>query len=68
MDDKVPQDHLLRIIDEAIGWSFIYELVEEKYSQHNGRPSMALVMLINIRAFLIKLSGDFAFIMDELRS
>ena len=40
MDDMVPQDHLLRIIDKAIDWSFIYELVEDKYSQDNGRPSM----------------------------
>lgn len=38
MDDMVPQDHLLRIIDKAIDWSFIYELVEEKYSQDNGHP------------------------------
>ena len=48
MDDMVPQDHLLRIIDKAIDWSFIYELVEDKYSQDNGRPSMDPVMLIKI--------------------
>ncbi len=27
MDDMVPQDHLLRIIDKAIDWSFIYASV-----------------------------------------
>lgn len=48
MDDMVPQNHLLRIIDKAINWSFIYELVEDKYSQDNGRPSMDPVMLIKI--------------------
>ena len=32
MDDMVPQDHLLRIIDKAIDWSFIYELVEVLWS------------------------------------
>lgn len=26
IDDLVPQDHLLRIIDKAIDWSFIYDL------------------------------------------
>ena len=31
-DDLVPQDHLLRIIDKAIDWSFIYDLVRDKYS------------------------------------
>ena len=28
IDDLVPQDHLLRLIDKAIKWDFIYELVE----------------------------------------
>lgn len=48
MDDMVPQDHLLRIIDKAINWSFIYDLLEDKYSQDNGRPSMDPVMLIKL--------------------
>lgn len=48
MDDMVPTDHLLRIIDKAIDWNFIYHLVEDKYSQDNGRPSMDPVMLIKI--------------------
>ena len=48
MDDMVPQDHLLRIIDKAIDWNFIYDLVAEKYSQDNGRSSMDPVMLIKI--------------------
>ena len=48
MDDMVPQDHLLRIIDKAIDWSFIYDLVVDKYSPDNGRPSMDPVMLIKI--------------------
>ena len=38
MDDLVPQDHLLRLIDQAIDWSFIYDLVIDKYSADNGRP------------------------------
>ena len=48
MDDMVPQDHLLRIIDKAINWNFIYDLVEEKYSPNQGRPSMDPVMLLKI--------------------
>ena len=48
MDDLVPQDHLLRLIDRAINWSFIYDLVEDKYCPDNGRPSMDPVMLIKI--------------------
>ena len=47
-DDLVPQDHLLRIIDKAIDWSFIYDLVRDKYSPDQGRPSIAPVTLIKI--------------------
>ena len=48
MDDMVPENHLLRVIDRAIDWTFIYDLVRDKYSQDNGRPSMDPVMLIKI--------------------
>ena len=48
MDDMVPQDHMLRKIDKAINWNFIYDLVEDKYSADTGRPSMDPVILIKI--------------------
>ena len=48
MDDLVPSDHLLRFIDKAIDWSFIYGLVEDKYSAETGRPSIDPVVLIKI--------------------
>ncbi|MGI6500493.1 MAG: IS1182 family transposase [Anaerostipes sp.] len=48
MDDMVPQNHLLRTIDKAIDWTFIYELVEDKYSPMFGRPSLDPVVLIKI--------------------
>lgn len=48
MDDLVPRDHLLRIIDKAIDWKFIYDLVEDKYCLDNGRPSIDPVVLIKI--------------------
>ncbi len=48
MDDLVPQNHLLKIIDKAIDWRFIYDLVEDKYSPDFGRPSMDPVVLIKI--------------------
>lgn len=48
MDDLVPQDYLLRIIDKAIDWNFIFDLVVDKYSPNNGCPSMDPVMLIKL--------------------
>ena len=34
MDDLVLQDHLLRLIDQAIDWSFIYDLVIRAFVFH----------------------------------
>ena len=48
IDELVPQNHLLRKIDRVIDWSFIYDLVKEKYSPDLGRPSVDPVVLIKI--------------------
>lgn len=48
MEDLVPKDHVLRDIERAIDFSFIYELVQDKYSNEKGRPSIDPVMLIKI--------------------
>ncbi|MEF2919130.1 MAG: IS1182 family transposase [Acutalibacteraceae bacterium] len=48
IEELVPQDHLLRKIERAIDWSFIYDLVENKYCLDNGRPSINPVTLIKI--------------------
>ena len=48
IDDLVPQDHLLRIIEKAIDWTFIYDLVRDTYSDGTGRPSIDPVTLIKI--------------------
>ena len=48
LDDLVPKDHLVRKLENAIDWSFIYELVEETYSTDNGRPSLDPVTLIKL--------------------
>ena len=48
IDELVPHDHLLRIIDKAIDWSFIYDLVKDTYADGVGRPSIDPVTLIKI--------------------
>ena len=48
LDQLVPEDHILRKIDKTIDFSFIYDLVEEKYSSDTGRPSIDPVVLIKI--------------------
>lgn len=48
IDEMVPANHLVRKIENAIDWNFIYEMVEESYSQDNGRPSLDPVVLIKL--------------------
>lgn len=48
IDQLAPKDHLLRKIDSCIDFSFIYDLVEDKYCPDNGRPSIDPVTLIKI--------------------
>jgi len=48
IDDLVPKNHLLRDIDKAIDFSFIYEIVKDKYSEDVGRPSIDPVVLFKI--------------------
>ena len=48
LEQLVPADHLLRKIDAAVDFDFIYDLVEERYSTETGRPSIDPVTLIKI--------------------
>lgn len=48
IDQLVPEDHLLRKIDKYIDFTFIYNLVEDRYSTETGRPSIDPVTLIKI--------------------
>ncbi|KML37801.1 IS1182 family transposase [Cytobacillus firmus] len=47
LDELVPADHLVRKIEAAIDFSFIYDLVKDKYSD-KGRPSIDPVILIKL--------------------
>lgn len=48
IEDLVPEDHILRDIDRALDFSFIYELVRDFYCADNGRPSIDPVVLFKI--------------------
>lgn len=47
-DLLVPQDHMLRKIDSAVDFGYIYEFVEDLYCEDNGRPSVDPVVLFKI--------------------
>lgn len=48
IDDLVPADHLVRKIEEAIDFSFVYDEVKDRYSANTGRPSIDPVVLIKM--------------------
>lgn len=48
IENLVPENHLLRKIDKNINFSFIYNLVEDKYCKDNGRPSIDPVILFKM--------------------
>jgi len=48
LDSLVPGEHLLRKVEDAVDFNFIYNLFEEKYSVETGRFSIDPVMLIKI--------------------
>jgi len=48
LEGMVPQDHLLRKIDKAVDFNYIYEMVEHLYCEDNGRPAVDPVVLVKM--------------------
>ncbi len=48
IEDLVPENHILRDIDKAIDFNFIYDEVKELYCEDIGRPSVDPVVLFKI--------------------
>jgi transposase len=47
LEDQVPENHLLRLIDRHISFEFVRETLRESYSE-TGRPSIDPVVLLRI--------------------
>ena len=48
LEEMIPQNHFLRVIEKYFDWNFIYEEVEKQYSVF-GRPSIDPVVLLVLR-------------------
>lgn len=46
IEDLIPSDHLLRQIESAVDFTFIYDEVADLYCKNNGRPGIDPVILI----------------------
>lgn len=60
IEDFVPQKHLLRKIEAAVDFSFIYDEVREYYCADNGRPSTDPVQLVKylLIGFLYNINSE----------
>lgn len=48
LEALVPQDHLLRKIEQVMSYEWLYKRVEGYYCQENGRPATYPVVLIKM--------------------
>lgn len=57
LEEMIPSNHFLRIIDKYFDWNFIYEEVEKQYSVF-GRPSIDPVVLFKIHILKFLFNED----------
>ena len=60
MEDLVPEDHILRQIDEAVDFSFVRDVASDCYCPDNGRPGIdpELVVRMILIGYLYNLSEN----------
>ncbi|QGH34162.1 hypothetical protein GI584_09065 [Gracilibacillus salitolerans] len=46
-DIVFPQDHMLRMMNDLIDFSFVYEELAHNYDQVNGRNAISPIRLLN---------------------
>ena len=57
LEEMIPENHFLRIIEKYFDWNFIYEEVEKQYSVF-GRPSIDPVVLFKIHILKFLFNED----------
>lgn len=45
---KIPEDHILKLVDKAVDFSFINELLADSYCLDNGRPAKEPVLMAKL--------------------
>lgn len=48
MYGKIPEDHILKLIDKAVDFSFINTLFADSYSKHLGRPAKEPEIMVKL--------------------
>ena len=37
--NRIPKNHILNLINSAVSFDFVYDLVKDSYCEHFGRPA-----------------------------
>lgn len=46
--DRIPENHILKLIEKAVDFSFINEMLEDSYCKHFGRPAKEPEMMMKL--------------------
>lgn len=46
--DKIPEDHMLKLVSKAVDFSFINELLADSYCLDNGRPAKEPELMLKL--------------------
>ncbi len=65
LETFIPEDHYLRKLNRVLDLGFVHEVVRDKYSQDNGRPSVDPEVVI--RLFLIQAMDGIAHVRELMR-
>jgi transposase len=65
LESFIPEDHNLRRLDKILDLSFIREMVQDRYCQSNGRPSIDPEVII--RLFLIQAIDGIVHVRELMR-
>ncbi len=59
LEDRVPQDHILRAIKAAVDFSFVHRIARPFYS-HTGAPSVDLVVIfrMSLLGYIYNISSE----------
>ena len=69
LEDQVPENHLLRLIDKHIDFGFVHQRVEDSYSD-TGRPSIdpELLLRILLIGYLYGISSERKLVEEDRKS
>ena len=46
--NRIPENHILNLINSSVSFNFVYDLVKDSYCEHFGRPAKDPEMMVRI--------------------